>query len=204
MRTREPSRRVLPSRRYSAFKASPISRALQAAFEKHRRPAADDTHLPAAQRSELRNQLFGQTVAEVLLAAVVAEIAERQHDQPQTRRRRSGGRRIAPARDAADEPISAPRHRLDERRLVRIVTKRRAQTFDRRVETVFEIDERAFRPQTLTQLVARDHVAGPLQQETQNLERLLLQPHAYRAAGLDATQLARAHVELEGSEAQDG
>ena len=64
---------------------------------------------------------------------------------------------------------------------------------------MLEIDERALGPQTLTQLVASDDLAGPLEHEPENLERLLLQTHA-RAA---AAQFARPHVELEVSEPED-
>ena len=63
---------------------------------------------------------------------------------------------------------------------------------------MLEIDERPLGPQTLTQLVSRDDIARPLQHEAENLERLLLQAHAHGAVA----QLARAHVQLEGPEAQ--
>jgi hypothetical protein len=121
----------------------------------------------------------GEAIAEIFLAAVVAQIAERQYNQTQPR---SGGRgcRAGPriTGHAADEPIAATRHRLDERRLVGVIAERRAQTLDRRVEAVFEIDEGALRPQPQPQLVACDDLSGPFEQQPQNLERLLLQSHA--------------------------
>ena len=51
-----------------------LARALQAAFEDHRRPSRQHAEAAAAQRAELRDHLLGQPVAEVLLPAVVAEI----------------------------------------------------------------------------------------------------------------------------------
>ena len=79
---------------------------------------------------------------------------------------------------APDEPIATPRDGLDERRVVRIVAERSAQAFDGGVQAVLEVDERAVGPETLPQLVARDDVAGPLEHQPENLERLLLQTHA--------------------------
>jgi hypothetical protein len=58
---------------------------------------------------------------------------------------------------------------------------------------VLEIDERALGPQALSQLVARDDVAGTLEHQAQDLERLFLQPDASRAL----TQLTRAAIQLE-------
>src|SRR6185503_17082517 len=184
-----------------------LTRPLQAALEEHRRPAADDADLTAAQRSELRDEFLGETVAEVFLAAIVTEIAERQHHEAHLRCRRRSGRVRADARHAPDEPIPTPRDRLDERRLVRIVAKRGAQALDRGVQAVLEVDERALGPETLTQLVTGDDLAGPLEHEPEDLERLLLQAHPRAAvsrnavaAFLEAAQFTRPHVELEVSE----
>ena len=58
---------------------------------------------------------------------------------------------------------------------------------------MLEIDERALGPQALPQLVPRDDIARPLEQEPQDFERLLLQAHTHGAV----PQLARAHVQLE-------
>src|SRR6185369_2637562 len=62
-----------------------LARPLQTAFEEHRRPAADDPDLTATQGPELRDEFFGETVAEIFLAAVVTEIAERKHDETHVR-----------------------------------------------------------------------------------------------------------------------
>ena len=136
----------------------------------------------ATQRAELRDQLLGQTIAEVLLAAVFTEIAERQHHEP-----RVGGSDTARDRDptaidaAPDEPITTTRHRLDEPRLVGIVAERSAQALDGGVQAVLEVDEGAVRPETMTQLVARDDFARALEHEPENLERLILKAHQPRA-----------------------
>ncbi len=93
------------------------------------------------------------------------------------RSRRRRGRDLA-NRHASDEPVATTRYRLDKRRLVCVVAQRRAQAFDRGVQAVFEIDEGALGPETLAQLVACDHLTGPLEHQPENLERLLLQSHA--------------------------
>ena len=106
-------------------------------------------------------------------------------------------RRRLPARsERRDEPIAAARQRLDEPRVVRIVAERGAQALHRRVQAVLEVDEGAVRPQPLAQLLARDDVAGALEHQPEDLERLLLQADAGRAR----PQLAQPHVELERAE----
>src|SRR5439155_10567918 len=88
--------------------------------------------------------------------------------------------------------------RFDEPRAVGAVAQRPAQTLDRRVQAVFEVDKGSLRPQLLTELVAGQHVAGTFEQHGQHLERLVLQaePHAV------LSELTRADVELESSEAE--
>ena len=56
-----------------------------------------------------------------------------------------------------------------------------------------EVDERILGPQTLLNFLAGDDVAGALEQESENLKRLLLQSNADTAFA----ELAGAHVELE-------
>src|SRR5215203_4116970 len=125
------------------------------------------------------------------------------------RSRRCSGRDRA-TRHAPDEPVPTPRDRLDERRFLRIVAQRCAQSLDCSVQAVLEIDERAVRPETLTQVVAGDHFTRALQHEPENLERLLLEAYARRPmcrnalpAFLDATQLPRRDIELKLPESQD-
>ena len=101
--------------------------------------------------------------------------------------------------DGRDEAVAAPMQRLDEPRIVGIVAERGAQPLDRRIQAVLEIDERPRRPQTLAQLFARHHFAGPLEHHRENFERLILQPDADAALA----QLARAQIDLEGPESLD-
>jgi hypothetical protein len=64
---------------------------------------------------------------------------------------------------------------------------------------VVEVDEGVGRPEFLLQLFARDHLAGALQQQRQDLKWLLLQ------AQLDSVlaQFARVEIELKHSKARD-
>jgi hypothetical protein len=61
---------------------------------------------------------------------------------------------------------------------------------------VLEIDERAGGPEPLAQLFACDELTGPVEHHRQNFERLFLQSDSHSALA----QLARAQVDLEGSE----
>ena len=88
--------------------------------------------------------------------------------------------------------------RLHEPRMLGVVAERGAQALDRRVQPVLEVDERAVRPQPLPELVAGQHLAGPLEQHGQQLERLVLQAEAHAVLA----QLARAEIELESSESE--
>ena len=69
----------------------------------------------------------------------------------------------------------------------RLISDHRAKTLDRGVQAVLEVNERALGPELSPQFVTRDQLPRPHQQQTQNLKRLLLQPHACLAA----SQLAR-------------
>ena len=63
-----------------------------------------------------------------------------------------------------DEPIAAPRQRLDESRCRRRIAEGFTKSLDGRVQAVLEIDERVFRPELVTQVVACDRgprVAAP-------------------------------------------
>ncbi len=63
---------------------------------------------------------------------------------------------------------------------------------------MLKVDERTIGPEARAELLARDDVAGTLEHHAQDLERLILQAHA----GFSLSQLARAHIELEGAEAK--
>ena len=89
--------------------------------------------------------------------------------------------------------------RLDKPRIVGVVAECGAQPLDRGVQAVLEIDEGPRGPQTLAQLLPRHDVAGPLEHDRENLERLILQPDADAALA----QLARAQIDFECSESPD-
>ena len=55
-----------------------------------------------------------------------------------------------------DEPVAAPRKRLDEARCHRRIAQGFTKPFYRRVQTVLEIHERIFRPELATQIIAGD------------------------------------------------
>ena len=77
--------------------------------------------------------------------------------------------------------------------MVRVVAERGAEPLHGSIQTVFEVNECSLRPETLRQLLARDHVARSLEHHAEDFERLLLEPDAF----LPFPQLAGAHVELE-------
>ena len=78
------------------------------------------------------------------------------------------------------------------------VAEHRPQAFDRRVQPMLEVDERAVGPQPAPELVAGQHFSRPLEQHRQQLERLVLQPEAHAVL----PQLSRAEIELESPESE--
>jgi hypothetical protein len=77
--------------------------------------------------------------------------------------------------------------------MIGIVAERGAQALDGGVHAVLEVDKGAVRPQTMTQLVARDDITRALEHETKNLERLILKAHQPRAVA----QFTGPAIELE-------
>jgi hypothetical protein len=65
-----------------------------------------------------------------------------------------------------------------------------AQSFNRVVDTVIEVDKRVRRPDFLTQLVSGNQLPGPLQQRLEDLKGLPL----YLNADSISAQFAAAHV----------
>jgi hypothetical protein len=65
---------------------------------------------------------------------------------------------------------------------------------------VVKIHESVGRPNPLSQVFPRNHVAGVFQQDLQNLERLFLQPDL----GPVAPQFSRILIQFELSEPDDG
>ena len=98
-----------------------------------------------------------------------------------------------------DKPIPATGQRFD----IAWTGRRIAQHFPKLVhggvETVVEIHEGVGGPEFLAQLLASHHVASALQQQSQNLKRLLLQTKL----GAVLAQFAGGEVELEYSKARD-
>ena len=120
-----------------------------------------------------------------------------------TSRGRGGGRRLARARPAAferaDEAVAEAGEGLDEARLRRVVAEDGPEPLHHRVDAVLEVDRRPVRPQPLPDVLAGDDVAGPIEHQRQQLERLLLQADGIAAAA----HLAQAHVDLDAAELHD-
>ena len=72
----------------------------------------------------------------------------------------------------SDESVAAAGQSLDEPRHIGRVPERIAQPANCGIQAVLEIDERVFAPKSLSQILARDQVAGMLQQRFENLKRL--------------------------------
>ena len=76
----------------------------------------------------------------------------------------------------ADEPVPLARQRLDVAGSGGGVRQRLAQPLHRRVDAVLEPDDRAVRPQARLDLLARDHLARPIQQHGQDRQGLIGHP----------------------------
>ena len=74
----------------------------------------------------------------------------------------------------ADEAIADAGQRLDITGCFPVVTQRVAQPRDRIVQAVVEVDVDAGRPDLAAQLLACHDLAGTLEQQAENLERLFL------------------------------
>src|SRR5262245_21027053 len=106
--------------------------------------------------------------------------------------RKGEDRKSIPAqRRGVDPPVPASRNRLDEPRVLRVVTKRCTQALDRGIQAVLEIDKSSGGPKLPKQLVALNHLARSFQQQSQNLQRLPSQRHAR----VPSSQFPRAEVE---------
>ena len=126
-------------------------------------------------------------------------------DRSQVRRRRcfpqwNGGHHARFPLDRFDEPVAVAWNRLDEARALGRVAKRLAKLADCGVQTVIEDDEGVCGPEVLTQFLASNDDAAPVQQQDEGFERFVLQ--ANTSAVL--SELTRAQVQLENTEADDG
>ena len=79
--------------------------------------------------------------------------------------------------DIGEKPVSPSSDGLDEAGALRGIAQRVPELADRLVEAVIEVDGRP-RPQQAVQLLPRDQLPRPLEQDDQEPEGLLLQPKA--------------------------
>ena len=163
----------------------------------HRRGAGHHADAIGEAVPKLRDQLLGEAVDEIVVRGIAGQVHERQHHQPGARRRLA--RPDVAALQRPDEAIAEAGQRLDEPRLGGIVAEHRPQPLHDRVDAVLEVDRGAVRPQPLPDVLARHHVAGPIEHQRQELERLLLQAHRVGAA----PHLAQAHVDGDATELHD-
>ena len=101
--------------------------------------------------------------------------------------------------DRSDKAVSAAGDCLDKTRAGGGISEGLADLVDGGVQAVIEVDESVGGPELLLQLLAGDDLAGAVEQESQDLERLSLEaePHAILA------QFPGGEIELEDSEAGD-
>jgi hypothetical protein len=92
---------------------------------------------------------------------------------PAIGRGRIGGAKGVWRRRARDEAIAAPRDGLDESGCIGRVTEGVAQSLDRGVQPVFEIDECVGRPEAIAQLFPCDRLSPAFEQHCQDAKGLL-------------------------------
>ena len=97
--------------------------------------------------------------------------------------------------DRFDESITLPWYRLNVSRARALVAKNRSEAADDDVKTVMKVD-RSVGPQTALDLFTSNQLAGPLEQQTEQVDRLSAEPHRL-ASG---PQAPSAIVKLEVSE----
>jgi hypothetical protein len=93
----------------------------------------------------------------------------------------------------ADEPVASPGERLDISGFLGGVAERVPQPSNGGVDALIEFDNGFAGPEFAPDFLARDQIAGPLQEHEQDLKRLILQPD-FRAS---FTQFPRADVKFE-------
>ena len=158
-----------------------LAGALAGTLEQHRRGARDDAEARGAESTDLRDHFLGQAIAEIFLGRIVAQICEREHDEPQAHAVRRFRRlwphdvqiadRLPFTLDGSDEAVAPPVQGLDEPRIVRVIAERCAQPLNRGVQAVLEIDERPFRPETLAKFFARYDFTRALQHDRRESQR---------------------------------
>ena len=165
---------------------------LVAAARRHR----DDTQ--ASDLGELRDDVLGHPVGEVLVRRVGTQALERQHRDVARSRRlvgRSGPRgRIGGGLShlhRRDESVAEPAPREHVALLRSVVPEASPQLLERRRER--RVVHHGVRPDVLEQLVLRDGAVAPFHEVEQEAQRRRRQRYAH----LTAPQLEAARVELE-------
>jgi hypothetical protein len=108
-----------------------------------------------------------------------------------------GGHEARPYVHGVDKPVAAAGQRLHVSGRIGVVAQGLSQFLDGRLDAVLVLDDRPVGPQDADDLLVRDEIAGTLQQESQNLEGLLLQLDL----GTVTTQFAGPEVQLKDPEA---
>jgi hypothetical protein len=91
------------------------------------------------------------------------------------------------SRNRGDEAISMPRDRFDEPRILRVIVESGAELFQDDVEASLEVDMRIGWPKILSQLLARNDLAGSLQKQNKHTKGLVLDFDAHAVAGQRVT-----------------
>jgi hypothetical protein len=102
---------------------------------------------------------------------------------------------VGPRRDRFDESITLPRHRLNVSRARALVPKDCSEAADDCVKTVIKVDV-PVGPQPALDLFTSNQLAGPLEQQTEQIDRLSAEPHRFPSS----PQVPSANVKLEVSE----
>ena len=131
---------------------------LLAALVMHGRRACDNSKLLGCQRGEFGDDLVRDSVAEVLLGGIAAQVGERKHHQPGSPRPNGFGR-------TRNKAVPALGQRLDEARMRGRVAERFPQPGHGAVQVVVEIDENVLRPEAPAQVLACDNFPGVFQQD---------------------------------------
>jgi hypothetical protein len=76
--------------------------------------------------------------------------------------------------DGSNKTIPIARQRLDEPRILGLISQRDAQFIHRSVNAVFKVNEGIDWPELLLDLFPGHHFAGPLEKRSQNLEGAFL------------------------------
>ena len=105
------------------------------------------------------------------------------------------GRRIAVHRP--DKTVTAARNGFNVARLIRRVIERAPELVNRRVERMLELDEGAVGPELLLQLFASDQFTRPLEQDSEDAERPVLDFNA----AIAIPQLSRHQVSFKRAKA---